>query len=238
MQQKQRRVKPVSPTEEAGINDDPGLEHEAEEMGSKAISGEAGVGPLGRLAGTLNAGCDTHIYSGSQNLPPLQRVGPDRRARRIAATKPYDRQGRTRGARKADDLRDSTKPLPPRSPQNLSLYPFPRSAGGTALWDGVDRPTWGNANTVFINAQQFIMGTKADGTARREYQCVIDSQGGTAYLPRLGDKDPGEDNVSVGHLTQWRDYIAANAKTHRWGRRGRRDPSDLTDSGRSVVPGC
>ena len=48
VQQKQRRVQPVSPTDRVAINNDPRLENEAEEMGTKAIGGETGTEPPGR----------------------------------------------------------------------------------------------------------------------------------------------------------------------------------------------
>jgi hypothetical protein len=215
VQQKQRRVQPISPTEGVVINDDPGLEDEAEEMGTKAIGGETGVEPLGRFAGTLSAGQDTHINSGSEGLYPIQRVGAERRPKtKVAALGPYDREGRTRRAGKAEAILAGANLPPPR--RNLDRSPFKRDINGTYLWNGFSRPTWGGADDAFYAKQISRKGRQADGTKRPEYKCVVDGDGGEEWLPRKQDSDPGEDFATIGHIVQWRDYIVKKADTGRW----------------------
>ena len=214
VQQKQRRVQPTSPTAGAPINDDPALEDEADEMGTKAIGAETGVAPLG-FAGTLSGGQDAPINSGSEGLYPIQRVGPERRpSTKVASFGPYDRQGRTRRARDAAALRAGANlPEPPR---NLALSPFKKDITGTYLWNGFSRPTWGGADDDYYDRQPAKKGKKADGTKRWEYKCVVDEDGTKEWLPRKQDSDPGEDWATIGHIVQWRDYIVKNADTEQW----------------------
>lgn len=215
VQQKQGRVPPISSMTGMAVNDDPGLEREAEEMGTKAVGGKSDVPPLDRLTGTLSAGQDTHMNSGSAGLYPIQRVGPEVRLKTKAARfNPADPRGRTRNARStAAFLAGANLPLPQR---NLALVPFRTDVNGTYLWDGFSRPSWGGADEDFYAKQDYTRGLTADGRNRREYACVVDDKGAKKDLPRKQFRDPGEDFASIGHIEQWRDYIVNHATTERW----------------------
>ena len=206
VQQKQGRVRPTMQVEEIKINDDLSLEDEAEEMGTRSVTSQPVGGSLNDFASILNR------KSGGKNPYPLQRVGPELRAKTKAARfAPYDPQGRTRSSRTVRAVLNGANLPTPR--RNLSANPFKQAADGTPLWGGQDRPGWGGADVAFLNIQPTQPGQKANGTPRLEYQCIINKQGGTAWLPRLQNADPGEDYATVGHKVQWRDYIIQHATT-------------------------
>jgi len=149
---------------------------------------------------------------GDEDDPPAKRA---RRASTIAAgLPPSDAHGRTRGASFAAEVHEGAALAPAR--RNLSTTPFQLSADGTRLWDGTSRLGWGDLEETFYGNQLSQGGTRADGSARIEYSCVIDDSASTVFLPRRADADAGEDTASIGHIIQWRDYIADNAVTERW----------------------
>ncbi len=76
-------------------------------------------------------------------------------------------------------------------------------------WNG-SRPSFTTATdtAVYGAATSRVVG------GRTEYLCVVGPGHATAYLPRKRDRNPGEDYATIGHRTQWMEYIQNHAPSH------------------------
>jgi hypothetical protein len=202
VQQHQGGVHPTIQLKGTAINDDHRLEQEADVMGQRAAAGmkPAGVAQL------------------AVAKPVVQRMM--RRSRRTGprlASMPYaDPRHRTRGSTARQNVQDEEGENLPAPRRNLTNNPFKRAAGGTELWDGSTRPSWNGADDIFFATQASAPGVSPSGKQRMEYSCRVDNAGNQAMLPRKKDAEGNEDIASVGHKTQWRDYIAKHANTEQW----------------------
>ncbi len=95
--------------------------------------------------------------------------------------------------------------------RNLSRQPYKKADDGQRLFDGSKRPQWGK--DFEDNFWKDVRKITANG--RVEYECIT-GQRQKQYLPRKKDAKKGEDTASIGHKTQWRDFISKTVDIKRF----------------------
>jgi hypothetical protein len=87
--------------------------------------------------------------------------------------------------------------------RNLAQEPYHVSKDGIELWDGFTRLSWAvGFEDGFWSKQE-----QRKKNNRTEYLCRVGRGDNFDWLPRSRDTQANEDFATIGHKTQWRDYI-------------------------------
>jgi hypothetical protein len=206
VQQKQGRVKATTQLKgSVPINDDAGLEGEADRMGRIALARSAP--PRSTRHSALSAS------STSFASKPVQRSSMKSddmtgalAPRTTRASTQYQTLGnpdsRTRLGSEARRLVERGA-RPPR--RNLAQQPFTYAADGTELWTSRSRFAWNTFDDLYYHHH----GNGVMTRGRMEYPCLTDH--GVQNLPRERDLRNGEtDFATIGHIVQWQEHILSS----------------------------
>jgi hypothetical protein len=201
---KAKKGKPALQRKGIAINNDAGLEREADQMGKAASRPQAFANGLQRMAAPQANG--SNVLQKMNGDDDKKESGRSVRATTVAARlDPVDTLTRTRGAERKEAMVQAGIPVR----RNVARQPFATAADGTRLWNGVTRPSWNGRDQTFIDGQATQHSAEHD---RDEYECKTAE--GTRYLPKKRDRIGSEQYVTVGHIQQWRDYCVGNCDPH------------------------